>query len=331
MLRSLALFLFLHATSAAAEAPAVGRPSEHFYGAVGEHVRVAVKAAPLSVRVEDPLVLTIAITGAENPEQIERPDLRRLGEYSGNFYIDDLPDERQYPDRRIFRYRLRPKTERAASIPPLMFHYYDPRLKYFATTAAQEKITLTVTPRSPAISPGANDPEISGPDWLFETAPDHAILHEKHVGFRLGEASARLITLLGLLLPAVAFGVWFILWRWFSPDAAKLAGLRRAHAVRLALDGLRRLSHLPPPEIGAKAAVLVRSFLSERLGLPSHCITPSEIGEFLRKAGLSDPLVARAMAFFRDSDFARFGPPGAAPDGLTAMAEKLVLDVEGAQ
>lgn len=331
MLRTLALCLILHATPAAVEAPAVGRPAEHFYGAVGKHVRVAMQAAPLAVRVEDPLVLTIAVMGSENPEQIERPDLRHIGEYSANFYIDDLPDEGRSPDRRIFRYRLRPKTERATSIPPLLFHYYDPRLKYFATTATQEKITLTVTPRSPTVLPAASEPEISGPHWLFETAPDRAMLHESPFAFRLGEASARRITLLGLLLPALAFGVWFILWRRFSPDAAKLAGLRRAHAVRLALDGLRRLSHLPPPELGARAAILVRSFLSERLGLPGHCITPAEIGEFLRKAGLSDPLVSRAMAFFRDSDFARFGPPGAAPDQLTARAEKLVLDVEGAQ
>jgi hypothetical protein len=331
MHRSLAICLILQATSLAAEAPIVGRPAEHFYGAVGDHVQVGMRAAPLSVRVEDPLVLTFEIAHVENPGQIERPDLRRLGEYSRQFYIDDLPDEGPYPDRRVFRYRLRPKTVHATSIPPLLFHYYVPRLGYFATTAAQERITLTVTPRTPTISSASDESPIAGPEWLLQTAPNHAALHEKSTRFRFGDQPARVTVTLGLLVPAAAFGIWFVLWRRLSPDAAKLAGLRRAHAVRLALDGLRRLTHLPPAELGARSAILVRSFLSERLGLPAHCITPGEIGEFLKKSGMKDAVISRATEFFRDSDFARFGPPGSASAGLTAMAEKLILDVEGAQ
>lgn len=331
MLRSLAFCLILHATSLTAEAPVIGRPSDHFYGAVGVHVRVAMLASPTVVRVEDPLVLTILIKGADNPQQIERPDLRRLDEYSSRFYVDDLPDEGQPSEQRIFRYRLRPKTEQSTSIPPLLFHYYDPKLKYFATTATQETILLKVIPRDPNIGSSAKDPPIAGPDWLFNAAPNHEILHQRRFSFRLDEAPAKLTAAIGLLTPAIAFAVWFVLWKRFSPDAAKLAGLRRAHAVRLALDGLRRLSHLPPAELGARSAMLVRAFLSERLGLPGNRITPSEIGEFLDKAGLPDALIGRATAFFRDSDFACFGPPGIATDGLTMRAEQLVLDLEGVQ
>src|SRR5205823_4455906 len=92
----------------AAEAPLVGRPREHFYGAVGERVRVELRAAPTAVRAEDPLTLTLIVHGADNPEAIERPDLRQLPDYAARFQIDDLPDDASPPGQRVFRYRLRP-------------------------------------------------------------------------------------------------------------------------------------------------------------------------------------------------------------------------------
>ncbi len=318
---------FLNAVPARGEVPVVGRPAEHFYGAVGEHVRIVMHATPTRIRVEDPILLTIAISGADNPGAIERPDLRSLPDYLSRFYIDDLPGAESPSDSRVFRYRLRPKNERVAAIPPLLFHYYDPKLKYFATTAPAEPLPLTVTPRNPP-TPSANDPFVAGPGWLFEPPPDHKTLSDAH---RFHFGASALAFILALALPAIGFGIWLVLWRRLNPDAAKLAGLRRAHAVRSALDDLRRAAALPPDQAGERVSGILRAFLKERLALPARCATAGEIGSFLDDAHLPAELSARIVAFFRECDLARFGPPGASPDGLASTAENLILEVEAAQ
>src|SRR5262245_30216387 len=162
----LILFFFL---APAVDAPVVGRPREHFYGAIGEHVRLEMKASLNQLRAEDPLDLTLIITGAANPGQIERPDLKQLPDFSSRFHIDDLPEDAPPKGERIFRYCLRPKSERVRDIPPLLFHYWNPRLSYYATTATPSQIALDVQPRN--VTSELNGP-LEEPEFLFEPPID---------------------------------------------------------------------------------------------------------------------------------------------------------------
>jgi hypothetical protein len=104
------------------EAPLVGRPEEHFHGAVGEHVRVELSASPTEVLVEQPFVLTLTILGADNPERIERPDLQRFPEFGTRFHIEDIRDDGLMTGKRVFQYRLRARNELVRDVPPLFFH-----------------------------------------------------------------------------------------------------------------------------------------------------------------------------------------------------------------
>jgi hypothetical protein len=332
MLNLIIYCVILHTAAANdVEAPVVGRPSEGFYGAVGEHVQLTLLVSPRAVRVEDPVELTVAVTGIDNPAQIQRPDLRGINEYSSRFYIDDLPDEGPIARQRRFHYRLRPRNEHVNAIPPLVFRYYDPKMHYFATTTSMEELSLVVTPRNTSTDLAGQSPKIDGPDWQFDAVPDSTFLREQHSGIWLDDSWTNLVATLALILPAIGFCVWLIWWRQFNPDAAKLARLRRAHAVRTALDALKRAVSLPRVELGDQSAAIVRSFLQERLGLPNHCVTATEIEQFLKQSHLPESLIARATMFFRDCDFARFGPPGGIANGLTTTAEQLILDMEGLQ
>ena len=99
---------------------------------------IEMSAAPLEVRVEDELTLTLLVQGASNPEQIQRPDLSQIDEFA------PVPHRRFGRRRRSgvsrrersFHYRLRPKNEAVKEIPPLLFRYWQPRWQYFATTAS---------------------------------------------------------------------------------------------------------------------------------------------------------------------------------------------------
>src|SRR5262249_61686626 len=95
-----------------------------------------------------------------------------------------------------------------------------------------------------------------------------------------------------ILVPPVLFVAWYVIWRRMNPSAARLALLRRSKAVRDALD---RIAFLAGGRVfGDELSRIVRTFLHERMGLPTSAVTPPDVANYLRQRGVSPELVARA-------------------------------------
>jgi hypothetical protein len=304
------------------DAPVVGRPSAHFYGAIGEQVRVEMKASPVELRVEDPLVLTLLITGATNPERIERPDLHQLPEFAQRFHIDDLPEDAPPQGQRVFRYGLRPKTERVRDVPPLLFHYWNPRLNYFATTVTREAIALRLAPRE---TPAVTGP-LDEPDFLFEMSSDNALKLRA-----LSDDWQVALLMLALFVPPLLFEAWFLVWKRMNPSAARLAQMRRSHALRVALDRLEDISRFGPRELADEVDAVIRDYLRERFGIAGQAGTAREISGELTRRGVPPRIVADVDAFYRACDEVRFGPSTPDHESLLEIAKQLVLNAEDAK
>jgi hypothetical protein len=320
------IFLSILAVSSfvsATEAPLVGRPREHFYNAVGQHVRVELSATPTDVRVEDELTLAIQISGAVKPEQIERPDLRSLDEFASRFHIDDLDEggPKESPNGvRTFRYRLRPKNERVGAIPPLLVRYYDPKLDYFPTTVSNS-IPLHVRPR---IAPESTGMPMQEPAFLFHIAegPDALTRQSPRSGWPE--------MILAFFGPALLCIGWYSWWRYRHPDEAKLAHLRRSRAVRHALDQLRGLHESSAVRLADASARIMRAYLHERWDMPASDSTPAEIDAHLRRRSMPAELIESARAFFHRCDEVRFGPPSDSALDLQESAKSLLVSLEDA-
>src|SRR5262245_9591513 len=301
------------------EAPLVGRPAEHFYGAVGERVRVEVSADRTELRAEERLTLTVRVSGAANPAKLQRPDLRQVPEFADRFHIDaagpDGPEPNSPDGARAYVYELRPKGAAVRAIPPLLYAYYNPRLNYFATTASDDAIPLKVTPRQASEDSAL---PLAGPEWLFEPAAESEWLAVRPVWPPWPLAVPL------LLGPPLLAWLWRRRWRRLHPDADRLARERRSRAARQALAALRRAA-----TADAVAAVAL-DYLRHRLDLPQAAVTPDEVARHLGTAGQSAEAVAAARDFVRAADAARHGPPGAAAKGLSADLERLIEAVEGA-
>src|SRR5438874_7862036 len=132
--------------------PVVGRPVD-FSGAVGGPFVVQWVAEPTAVVAEEPLTLTLRITGPGNLSEIPRPVLGKLDAFK-SFAVEDLDDRfvPGDPPRREFRYRVRPRTAGVTEIPRLKFVYFNPRIvpssRGYQTTYAGP-VPLTVKPRTP--------------------------------------------------------------------------------------------------------------------------------------------------------------------------------------
>jgi hypothetical protein len=313
--------LLLSNATRSQDIPSVGQPTTDFYNARGSHVRVEWKLDRTTVPEDEEFAAALVITGATNPREITRPDLRKLPAFESRFVIAETTAPPPAIDAKElrFHYRLRPRNRSVDKLPTLAFHYYNPAAavgKEFPLTTAKE-VPIRVTAPRPKPEPPAIP--LGEPEWLVSYAPRPVSL-------------ARPTFLAGWSWAAIALGgplaalAWYAAWRHLYPDAARLARRRRTRAARRAIDAIQRASRAPDPPAAIAAAVL--SYLRARFPLSSAAATPGEIGAALADLGLSTPERDAVVEFFRASDAARFAPTSDNEALLAQNASALVARLE---
>jgi hypothetical protein len=310
--------------------PPASRP-DGFSGAVGVY-EITATAQPLRVRVEEPFILTVRITGDAQAARLpsELQPTRRLPALTGlkvSFEIDELPerDARPDPNTWVFSYRLRPRSTRVKAIPRLEYIFWNPSAGQFGSTFSRSSISLTVLPRSvvPESQQRGNSEANLGERYPFQTG---AALLERWEPEALPS-----VWLLGLALlapPFVCLG-WWILWRRWFPDAARQAGRRRSRAARLALKALRPIRSLPADEAGARLAAIVTQYLRQRLDFSAEEPTPFEATAHLQQEGIDAELAEQVSELIRACDAARFTASFLVPrEDLVGCAADLIRKLE---
>jgi hypothetical protein len=318
-----ALVLASPQSGAAAAAPTlIGQPTEHFYHAAGNRVRVAWRLERTTVPEDGELLATLVVTGAENPGKVTRPDLRALPDFQSRFVISDVPPTESSGDVR-FSYRLRPRSRTVSMVPALPFHYYNPSApqgkKQFPLTTAKA-VEITVTEPAPKPPPPAIP--LDEPESLFETTTGADLLERSP--FTPGIWLWVIVAIAG---PAASVA-WFLVWRKVYPDAARQSRVRRSRAARRAMDAIQRAGTSPDPAAAISTALL--SYLRARYPFPPGAVTPPEIAAGLRELGAGPDLAHAAMLCFRNCDAARFAPSPGDTERLAADAAALIGRMEQA-
>jgi hypothetical protein len=311
-------------TPAAAQPPFY-EPPEHYYKAQGRSIQVKWKLDRTEVPENGQLVATLVIQGAANPQEIVRPDLRKLPEFASRFQIEDVKDRPAAAGAKevSFTYRLRPRDRSVDRVPTFEFYFRNPgapagKGQYPQTRARAAPITVTAVAESPRPVVPLDEPE-----HLFEVTTGPSVLGREP--FVPGWWTWLLLLAAGPLLA----GGWYLAWRRVYPDAARLARIRRSRAARRAADAVRKAGRTPDPPGTIAAAVL--GYLRARFPLPPGAETPAEVGDGLRSAGLPDPEAAAVVAFFRHADEARFGGAGDSGLSLAADAQALLARLEAVE
>jgi len=319
-----ALFLLGTLTTTGHGQPAFFEPKEGFYGARGTAVTAAWAVEPGTIREGEFLTATLTVRGATNPHEIARPDLRKLSAYTAKFDpIEDTIGPAANPGTKevAFAYRLRPRNRDVTSFPTLTFAYLNPAVTTsdpFQRLRVKWEHPITVVVAAAKPPPPAVPLDAS--DHLFDVPTGPRLLVREPFA-----PPPWAWPVLAALAPLVA-GAWYVAWRRVYPDEARLARQRRSVAVRRAAAAIRRAGKSPDPAAGYAAAVV--GFLRTRYALPPGVETPAEVGDALRAAGLSERLVAVAVALLRRCDAARFAPSGRADPSLADDARQLVAHLE---
>jgi hypothetical protein len=322
LLRQLAVFLLAAAPLVAqppVEPPVVGRPVD-FSGLVGSY-EVTATAAPTELVAEDPLVLTVHISGTGPPAYQPRRERLHLfpAEVANDFYVKPLPDKDRYLAAEKtweFAYELRPKHPGIKKVPALRLVYYDPAYGKYQKSYAPS-IPLTVKPRPQAQPSAEAVPGMPVPEAVYQLAAGPAVLRRQGSGW-----PGWVVLILLLIAPPLLAGLWYAWWRYRHPDAARLARQRRSQAAEHALKALKQ-----SPDADHVARLLA-GYLHQRLDLPMAEPTPREVARHLRHLALAPALVRRVADLFRACDAVRFAPAPPAADGLVAEASRLILDLE---
>jgi hypothetical protein len=287
---------------------------------------IRVSAAPLTLEVEKPLILTVEIVGNGPTRRApSRLRLKSIPALDRQFYIEDLPDAAvtTEPNHWTFRYRLRPKSLESSRIPGIAFEYVHPNGQ--SQTAYSDFITLEIKPRSEKVEV-IGDPLQGLPDAVRQLATGKEVLRRDAAP---EPPDAWLFAALVFVPPAGCW-LWYAAWRRRYPDAGQHARIRRSLSAGKALRALHKLRRDgSSADHAAKVAAVVTGYLTDLLHLAISDLTPSEAALSLIRADVPAETVARVAEFFRACDAVRFAPPGQKNvTHLSEDAEKIITALE---
>ncbi len=306
------------------ELPRDGRPAD-FSGLIGQY-RIDASASPTSVRVGDPIELSLVVYGPE--AAITEPELNLTGApgFEGVFRVDDEGAETATSRGRTYiKQTVRAQRDDVSVIPPVELTYFDPELGRYAT-ARSAPIPLEVSPTrvvTLADAQGGRDEDVAG-----------AALESRAGGLRANvtDASAlipeRFDTLAALRTPLGAAAVIVPPGLFAIAGAVALARSRRASTADLRVS--RRalpsaLGALKDARTTDDVAGAIRGYLATRLPELGAAVTPRDVTRLLGEQ--SDP-AAELADVLGACDAARFGGSGADIPDLSRRAAAALRTLE---
>jgi hypothetical protein len=313
--------------------PMEDRPPD-FAGAVGLFA-IDVTASPLSVRVGDPIDVTIELYG-EGPVETLPPPL-----LSANERLNDdfrLPSEQlageMHESRRRFKLTIRAKRDDVTEIPAIEYPYFDPDAERFVI-ARSKPIPLTVAPAAEVAAPqmataqrppGANASALQALDGLRDIETSESALLTTHASIK-----PALVASVMFVPPAVFLLAWAAL-TYFQSRTADPARRRRQTALRTARRRIAQTRALAvrarstgagsgPANLAAEITTALSGYLADRFNEPPARFAGVAAVDFLRTRGVRDDLVDRWASLIERCQETSFAG-GAQADGeaLTRQA-----------
>ncbi|HVT30843.1 MAG TPA: BatD family protein [Lacipirellulaceae bacterium] len=124
--------------------PKSGRPAD-YRGAVGKY-RIATEAKPTNVQADDPIELSIGISGTGPMELVEAPPMANMAVLTDDFKVPTEPLAGFVKgNQKLFTVSIRPKRPGITQIPAIPFSYFDPSERKFVTVHS-DPISIHVDP-----------------------------------------------------------------------------------------------------------------------------------------------------------------------------------------
>jgi hypothetical protein len=320
---SMAVWIFFSVSAVgaqddAAAPPKLGQPSD-FSEIVGVF-QISAGAKPTTVAVEEPLTLTVTITGSAVAPYVPTRDKLRIfpDDVQRDFFVEPVA-ETEKSGSWEFVYRLRPKQQHIKLVPSLKLVYYSPRQRRYQS-AYSDAIPLTVIAR--------RDAEVSVPGLRVVQAPASFYELSKQdtsdSAFAMAFIRQSPPNLLGL---AAVPPLLCVVGAWWWRRRQRQIGDRARESRQLMEQTTTMLAQ--SAQDAAATTKLLTDYLRLRLDFPAQEPTPREVERWLKRRGIAKPTRERWRQLLTGYDAGRFAPESATKQvAAGAEAAELVRILE---
>ena len=289
-----------------------GKPAD-FSGGVGEFT-VSSSINSKELKTNDAITIKLVISGTGNLKLISNPEIK----FPEDFEVYDPKVDNQVrltreglTGNRVIEYLAIPRHAGTYKIPGVSFSYFDIRSKSYKTLKTEEYVVNIEKGAGNAdqvIASFTNkeDLKVLGEDIRY--IKQNEVTFQPKGSFFYGSMSYWLF----YIIPALAFIIFFIIYRKQAAENANVAKVRTKKANKVATKRMKLagklLSENKKDAFYDEVLKALWGYISDKLNIPVSRLSKDNIEEKLRNHGVSEELIKDFLNALNDCEFARFAP-----------------------
>lgn len=289
-----------------------GKPAD-FSGGVGEFT-VSSSINSKELKTNDAITIKLVISGTGNLKLISNPEIK----FPEDFEVYDPKVDNQVrltreglTGNRVIEYLAIPRHADTYKIPGVSFSYFDIRSKSYKTLKTEEYVVNIEKGAGNADQVIANftnkeDLKVLGKDIRY--IKQNEVTFQPKGSFFYGSMSYWLF----YIIPALAFIIFFIIYRKQAAENANVAKVRTKKANKVATKRMKLagklLSENKKDAFYDEVLKALWGYISDKLNIPVSRLSKDNIEEKLRNHGVSEELIKDFLNALNDCEFARFAP-----------------------
>ena len=289
-----------------------GKPSD-FSGGVGEFT-ISSSINSKELKTNDAITIKLVISGTGNLKLISNPEIK----FPDDFEVYDPKVDNQVrltreglTGNKVIEYLAIPRHAGTYKIPGVSFSYFDIRSKSYKTLKTEEYVVNIEKGAGNADQVIANftnkeDLKVLGEDIRY--IKQNEVTLQPKGSFFYGSMTYWLF----YIIPALAFIIFFIIYRKQAAENANVAKVRTKKANKVATKRMKLagklLSENKKDAFYDEVLKALWGYISDKLNIPVSRLSKDNIEEKLRNHGVNEELIKGFLNTLNDCEFARFAP-----------------------
>ena len=289
-----------------------GKPT-NFLGGVGEF-NISSSINSKELKTNDAITIKLVISGTGNLKLISNPEIK----FPDDFEVYDPKVDNQVrltkeglTGNKVIEYLAIPRHAGTYKIPGVSFSYFDIRSKSYKTLNTEDYVINVEKGAGNADQVIANftnkeDLKVLGEDIRY--IKQNEVTFQPKGSFFYGSMSYWLF----YIIPALAFILFFIIYRKQAAENANVAKMRTKKANKVAIKRMKLagklLSENKKDAFYDEVLKALWGYISDKLNIPVSRLSKDNIEEKLRNHGVSEELIKDFLNALNDCEFARFAP-----------------------
>ena len=289
-----------------------GKPAD-FSGGVGEF-NISSSINNKELKTNDAITIKLVISGTGNLKLISNPEIK----FPDDFEVYDPKVDNQVrltreglTGNKVIEYLAIPRHAGTYKIPGVSFSYFDIRSKSYKTLKTEEYVINVEKGAGNADQVIANftnkeDLKVLGEDIRY--IKQNEVTLQPKGSFFYGSMTYWLF----YIIPALAFIIFFIIYRKQAAENANVAKMRTKKANKVATKRMKLagklLSENNKDAFYDEVLKALWGYISDKLNIPVSRLSKDNIEEKLRNHGVNEELIKEFLNALNDCEFARFAP-----------------------